>query len=69
MSPDINTLKDHKTQQVEQIAQELVKNTGKLTFKNSCFPYKQKKKKKKIKKFCLLFERLTREQLMTTGAR
>ena len=28
----------HKTKQLEQIAQELVQNTGKLTFKNSCFP-------------------------------
>ena len=28
----------HKTKQLDQIAQELVKNTGKLTFKNSCFP-------------------------------
>ena len=26
------------TKQLEQIAQEVVKNTGKLTFKNSCFP-------------------------------
>ena len=38
INPDIKTIKDHKTRQVEQIAQEHVENIGKLTFKNSCFP-------------------------------
>ena len=40
VSPDINSLKDHKTQQ--QIAQELVENTRKLTCKTSYFFYKEK---------------------------
>ena len=38
--------------QVEQTTQELVENTGKLTFKSSCFRE---------------FQRLTREQLLTTS--
>ena len=39
LSSHINTHKDYtETQQIEQIAQGLVENTGKLTLKNPCFP-------------------------------
>ena len=61
VSPDISTFKDHRTQQ--QGAQQVVENTGKLgTCKTSIF-HTNKRINGNV---CLLFERLIREQLLTT---
>ena len=60
VSPDIRTFKDHRTQQ--QVAQQ-VENTGKLSTCQTCIFHTNKRI---IGKVCLLFERLTREQLLTT---
>ena len=56
----INSLKNNTRQQL--IAQEIVENTEKLTFKSSCF---SNKKNDNWKVLCVAVERLTREQLLT----